>query len=273
MVRSVARLLRLESSDVRRNAVSAASVIVLLVIWQIIADLRLFEQTLFPEPRGIVQSYHYWWANGGLATGLSISLRRMVMAYALSLAIGIPIGMLIGRFPLADWTLGTVVRLLQPIPGIAWVPLAVVWFTSVSESAKIFIVITGGVFPVLVSTSAGVRTVPPAYLRVARTLGVRGLGLFTWVVFPATIPSIVAGMRISWAFCWRSLMAAEIVLAARTGPGQEGLGGLIAVARQLDQINTAGMVMVTLAAVGLLIDGLVFHAVERRIRRRRGLTE
>ncbi|MBI3977847.1 MAG: ABC transporter permease [Chloroflexi bacterium] len=259
-------------SDIRRAAISAASVFALVVLWQLVADLRLFEQTLFPEPRGIAQSFGHWWANGGLATGLSISLRRMLMAYALSLAIGIPIGMLIGRFPVADWTLGTIVRLLQPIPGIAWVPLAVVWFTSVSESAKIFIVVTGGVFPVVVSTSSGVRTVPPAYVKVARTLGVRGLAMFTRVVFPASIPSIVAGMRISWAFCWRSLMAAEIILAARTGPGQEGLGGLIAVARQLDQINTAGMVMVVLAAIGLVVDGLLFNTVERSIRSRRGLT-
>ncbi len=243
----------------------------LVLAWQIVADLGWFEASLFPSPRGIAASFGRWAANGGLLTAIAISTRRLAIGYLLCLLVGIPVGMLIGRLRLAEWTLGTLVRLLQPIPGIAWVPLAVAWFLSVSETAKIFIVITGGIFPIIISTSAGVRAVPPLYLRAARTLGVDGLALFARVVFPAAVPSIVAGMRIAWAFCWRALAAAEIVLAVRTGPGQEGLGGLIDVARQFSQIDTAGMVMVVLAVLGLAADGLVFGTLERRIRAQRGL--
>lgn len=102
-------------------------------------------------------------------------------------------------------------------------------------------------------------------------MGVRGLSLFTRVIYPASVPSILVGMRISWAFCWRALVAAELVLAARTGPGQEGLGGLIRTTREFNLIDTAGMVMVVLAALGLLMDGIVFNLIEHRVRSRRGL--
>ncbi|MBI2887605.1 MAG: ABC transporter permease [Chloroflexi bacterium] len=251
--------------------VSGIFLLGLLILWEVVSSLGVFERSLFPSPSGIAQSFRLWWDNGGLATAVSISLRRALIGYALSLAIGVPLGIAIGSFRFMDWTVGTLVRLLQPIPGIAWTPLAVAWFFSVSETAKIFVVLTGSLFPLVIATSAGVRTVPPLYKRAALTLGVRGLALFTEVIFPACLPSILAGMRISWAFCWRALVAAEIVLATRTGPGQEGLGGLLGVARQFSQIDTAGMVMVLLAALGLAMDGLVFGPLEHRVRTERGL--
>lgn len=255
----------------RQTAVSLGFLAACVVLWQLVAWAGVFERSLFPSPLGIAESFQYWTANGGLMTAVLISIQRAFLGYGVSLLIGIPLGLLVGRFQLLDWTLGTLVRVLQPIPGIAWIPLAVVWFGSVSETGKIFIIVTGCLFPIVINTSAGVRTVPPIYIKSALTLGVRGLSLFTRVIYPAAVPSILAGMRIAWAFCWRALVAAEIVLAARTGPGQEGLGGLLGVARQFAQIDTAGMVMVVLAVLGLVIDGLVFGTIEHRVREKRGL--
>lgn len=242
------------------------------IAWQWIAELQVFEKSLFPSPEGILESFDHWYRNGGLQAAIRISLRRVVTGYAFCVIAGVFLGMLIGRLEIFEWTLGTLIRVLQSIPGIAWVPLAIVWFQSVSETAKIFIIVTGGLFPIVISTSAGVKTVPPVYIKSALTLGARGPSLFYRVILPAAIPAIVAGMRVSWAFSWRALAAAEIVLAVRTGPGQEGLGGLIDVSRQFSDINTAGMVMVILAAIGLVVDGAIFYNLEKRIRKVRGLT-
>lgn len=255
----------------QQTIVSAGFILLLLFLWQMVAAFQVFEPSLFPSPSGIYKSFGHWMSNGGLFTAVVISLKRALVGYGIALAVGVPVGMAIGRSRLADWTIGTLVRILQPIPGIAWIPLAVVWFTSVSETAKVFIIVTGSIFPIVISTSVGVRTVPHIYLRVAHTLGVNGLQLFTKVLFPAIIPNIIGGMRISWAFCWRALVASEIVLASRTGPGQEGIGGLLGVARQFGDINSAGMVMVVLACLGLAVDGLIFGSLEHNVRQKRGL--
>lgn len=244
---------------------------IVIITWQLIADLHLFEETLFPSPRGILESFRLWFQNGGLITALEISLPRIAVGFLLAVAIGVPIGVLMGRIRLFELSVGTVFRILQPVPAIAWIPIAIIWFTSVSEAAKLFILLTGGLFPIVVTTASAVGTVPPVYVRCARTLGVKGFNMLRRVIIPASVPTIFAGMRIAWAFCWRALIAAEIILASRTGPGQEGLGGILDVSREFQAINLAGMVMVVLATLGYAIDVLLMGNLERRIRRKRGL--
>ena len=149
----------------------------------------------------------------------------MAAGYVLVAALGIVGGMLLGRIPLVDQMLGSVAVAVHAIPGAAWVPLAVIWF-GMTERAVIFTIVLGAVGIVIVNTDTGIRDVPPLIVRAARTMGATGLRYFWFVVVPAAIPKIVDGLRLSWAFGWRALMAGELMISASSS-SVSGLGQIL----------------------------------------------
>jgi len=255
----------------KKNYLQVLSVLGFILAWQIVGELKIFDESLFPTPGGILKAFVYWHENRGLETAIYLSLRRVITGFVVASIVGVSIGLLMGYYKTVDYTLGTIVRMLQPIPGITWVPLAILWFGSISETAKIYIVLMGAVFPILINTSSGVQQIPPIYLKTARSLGARGLKLFSSFVLPAALPSIISGMRVAWAFSWRALISAEMILAFEAGPGRGGIGGLVELSRQFSDINLAGMVMVILAMIGMGVDRVVFGYVQDKILTRWGL--
>lgn len=192
------------------------------------------------------------------------SLRRMAIGYLLVVALGLAGGIALGRFALLDEVLGTVAVSLQAIPGAAWVPLAILWFGA-TEQAVVFTILLGGTGIVLVSTDAGIREVAPLIQHAARTLGASGLKLFWYVLMPAAIPRIVDGLRLAWAFSWRALMAGELITSVT------GLGSIINAAAKTRQVEQLLALMVIMALIGGLVDGLVFKRMERSVRTAWGL--
>lgn len=236
----------------------------LLIVWEMLVRLHLWPAYVFPSPLAVGRSLLDGLVNGVIPLAILTSLRRVLLAYAASLLIGIPLGLLLGRTRLLQETLGTLVLGLQALPSICWLPLALLWF-GLSESAIAFVVVMGAVLSITLSTADGVRNTPPLYLRAARTMGARGWRLYAGVILPSALPAILSGMKLGWSFAWRSLMAAELLYVSL------GLGQVLTLGRELNDMARVLAVMLVIIGIGLLTDYAVFRPAERRVRQRWGL--
>ncbi|MGH7163137.1 MAG: ABC transporter permease, partial [Planctomycetota bacterium] len=136
-----------------------------------------------------------------------------------------------------------------------------------TEAAMLFVVVMGTVWSILLAATHGLRSVPPIFVRAARTMGSRGVHTWTRVILPAALPFLVSGMKQGWAFAWRSLMAAEIFVTILTG---FGLGQLLHYGRELHAMDQVLGVMFVIVLVGLLVDRLAFAPLERFLHSRWG---
>jgi NitT/TauT family transport system permease protein len=212
----------------------------------------------------VAQSIVSGFGDGSYPRAIWVSLRRILVGYGISLAIGIPLGLLLGRVKVVQDTLGSVVLGLQALPSICWLPLALLWF-GLSETAIMFVVVMGAVLSITLSTADGVRNTPPLYLRAARSMGARGFDLYTAVILPAALPAILSGMKLGWSFAWRSLMAGELLYVSL------GLGQLLTMGRELNDMSQVIAVMLVIITIGLLADRALFSPAEHRVRERWGL--
>ena len=238
--------------------------ILLLALWQLIFKLAIWPDFLFPSPKSVVDTFRLGLADGSLLIGISTSMLRVAKGYLIAFSIGLPIGVLIARINIVKNTVGTLISGLQPLPSICWLPLAVLWI-GLNEKAIIFIVLIGATFSIATATEAGVRNVPPIFIRAARTMGTKGWRIYTDILFPAALPSIITGMKLAWAFAWRALMAGELLSSG------VGLGQILITGRDLNDMSMVIAVMIIIAALGQLIDRLIFSMVENKVRKRWGL--
>lgn len=251
----------------RFNAAWARKIIflaLLLALWQGLGALGIWRTYIFPSPLGVAQTLARGFQNNTFSIGIATSMQRVLVGFGISAVAGILLGLAIGRIKLLDETLGAVILGLQALPSICWLPLALLWF-GLSETAIVFVVIMGALLAITTATEAGVKNTPPLYLRAARNLGARGWKMYALVIFPAALPSIITGMKLGWSFAWRSLMAAELLYVSL------GLGQLLSMGRDLNDMNQVVAVMLIIIAIGLVVDRLVFAPLEARVRERWGL--
>ena len=236
----------------------------LFAIWELLVRAQLWPDYLLPAPRGVARAILDGFRDGDFLAAIGGSLKRLVIGYAIAIVAGVIIGLLIATVRWLNDTLGLLAMGLQALPSICWLPLALLWF-GLSEKAIVFVVIMGAVLSIAQATADGVRNTPPIYMNAARNLGARGIRLYTSVVLPSALPSIVTGMKLGWSFAWRSLMAGELLYAL------PGLGHLLMLGREMNDMSQVVAVMLIIILLGLLTDHLVFGEWERRIRRQRGL--
>ncbi|MDA8235343.1 MAG: ABC transporter permease [Clostridia bacterium] len=236
----------------------------LVGLWEIMFRLAIWNPVMFPSPFSVWETMVQGFRDGSFPVAIGVSMKRILVGYIISILIGIPLGILVGRVKLLDETVGSIILGLQTLPSICWLPLAILWF-GLSEKSIIFIVIIGALFSIALATEAGVKNVPPLYLRAASTLGARGMALYIQIILPAALPSIITGMKLGWSFAWRSLMAGELLASGL------GLGYVLMMGRDLADMSQVIAVMIIIALLGLLIDRLVFARLEQGIRRRWGL--
>ncbi len=203
--------------------------------------------------------------NHTLLPATGISLRRLLIGYGISLAAGIPAGLLLARVDWLEDTVGSLVLGLQTLPSICWLPLALLWF-GLNDAAIMFVVVMGALLAITVAVKDGVKNVPPGYLRAAQTLGVRPFALYTEVLLPASLPAILTGAKLGWSFAWRSLMAGELLYVSL------GLGHMLDMGRELQDMSMVVSVMLVIVLLGLLADRAIFGLLESRIRERWGLS-
>lgn len=237
--------------------------VAIVAIWSLLGRAEVWSPFLFPSPERVFESLRTNFANGLILDGLQASLRRLVVGYAISFVLGMSLGLLTATWRFADETIGGVVLGLQSLPSITWLPLAVLWF-GLSESAIIFVVLMGSTFSIAISARSGMRGLPPLLARAAGTLGATRWQLYRYVVIPAMVPSMVQGMKQGWSFAWRSLMAGELLFVS------VGLGHLLDVGRNLNNINMVFAIMLVIIAVGVAVDRLLFGRAEAWVRERWG---
>ncbi|HSB89438.1 MAG TPA: ABC transporter permease [Anaerolineales bacterium] len=236
----------------------------LVALWEALALLRLWPTYLFPTPGQVLESLARGFRDGTFLIGIRGSLGRLIEGYLISLVVGLTLGLLMARLRWVKDTLGLVVMGMQALPSICWLPLALLWF-GLNPSAILFVVVMGSVLSIAQATEDGVRNTPPIYLRAASNLGARGWQLYPRVILPSALPSIITGMKLGWSFAWRSLMAGELLYTL------PGLGALLTMGRELNDMSRVVAVMLVIITVGLLTDQLLFGQVERRVRDRWGL--
>ena len=236
----------------------------LVGLWQILFSLKLWPPYLFPSPEQVLEALGEGFNNKTLLFGIGISLRRLFIGYGISIFFGILIGILIGKYKILDETVGGFFVGLQTLPSICWLPLAILWF-GLNEAAITFVVVMGSLLAVSIATDSGVKNIQPLYLRAGRNMGAKGKDLFLHVVLPAAFPSILTGLKQGWSFAWRSLMAGEILFVSL------GLGHLLNMGRELNDMSQVIAVMVVIIFIGVVMDGLVFGMAEKRVRQIWGL--
>jgi NitT/TauT family transport system permease protein len=232
--------------------------------WEILARAHVWPEYLFPSASKVLASMVHGFGDRSYVIGVAGSLWRLVQGYAIALVAGLVLGMAMAQVRWLKDTLGVLVMGLQALPSICWLPLALLWF-GLNERAILFVVIMGAVMSITQSTEDGVRNTSPVYIRAARNLGAGGARIYTAVIFPAALPSIVTGMKMGWAFAWRSLMAGELLYTL------PGLGHLLNMGRELNDMSQVVAVILLIITIGLVADKVVFGSIEKRVRERWGL--
>lgn len=236
----------------------------LLAAWALLARFGPWPHHLFPGPKAVTESLVAMARDGRLWDAIVRSMGRLAQGYALSVLIGVPLGIAMGRLKPVRRMLRPLVVGLQALPSICWLPLALLWF-GLTETSIIFVVVMGSVLAIAIAVEDGILGVDPLLLRVASTYGIRGARFYGGVLLPAALPGIVTGLKLGWSFAWRALMAGELLYVSG------GLGQLLTMGRELMEIPQVMAVMVCIIAVGTLIDRVLFQTVELRVRRRWGL--
>lgn len=238
--------------------------LLLFATWEGLFQLHLWPEFFFPSPVQVFQAILDGLWDKTYLFGIAISLRRIAIGYGFSLVAGTLLGFLLARLRLLDETLGSLILGLQTLPSICWLPLALLWF-GLNETAILFVVIMGSLLSITIATDHGVKHVPPLLIRAAKTMGANGVKMDVAVVLPAALPSIIEGMKQGWSFAWRSLMAGELLFVSL------GLGHLLSMGRELNDMSQVMAVMLIIITIGLLVDRLIFASLERSVRERWGL--
>jgi NitT/TauT family transport system permease protein len=237
---------------------------IIIAFWEGGSRFGLWTEVVLPSPTSVFESLITGISDKTLIIDLIASFKRLLIGLGISLLIGTSIGVLLAKSKTADDTLGSVLLALQSVPSIVWLPLAIMWF-GLNEKSVIFVVILGGTFVMALNIRMGIKNVSPLFIRAAQTMGSRGLDLFIRVIFPASIPYVVTGSRLAWAFAWRALMAGELL---STGPG---LGYTLRYASDFGDMSLVIAVMIIIGVVGAIVDQLIFQRIEKSVMKRWGL--
>lgn len=237
---------------------------ILLIVWEGLALAQVWPEYIFPSPLDVLRSLADGFKDSTFWVAIGISLRRIAVGYGISVILGGLLGLLISRFSMVKDTVGNLSLGLQTLPSICWLPLALLWF-GINERAIYFVVIMGATFSITMATHAGVRNVQPIFIKAGRNMGARRITLFREVIIPAAMPSILAGLKQGWSFAWRSLMAGELLFV------NLGLGHLLMMGRELNDMSRVIAVMIVIAVISILTDKFIFGAAESRLQRKWGL--
>jgi NitT/TauT family transport system permease protein len=238
---------------------------VLIAVWAVLAKLRIWPPYVFPTPKGVAESLWAGFADHSFWIAIAVSMKRMLLGYSLSVVLGMVLGLGVASIKFLEETMGGLLVSLQSLPSICWLPLAVLWF-GLTEKAIIFVVVMGSLLSVTIAMEAGRQQMPKIYGMAGRNLGARGFKLFWYVLLPASLPFILSGLKQGWAFAWRSLISGEMIFVSL------GLGQLLMMGRDLNDMSQVIAVMMLIVAIGYVVDGLVFKTIERRLQHKWGLT-
>ncbi|MCE9617300.1 MAG: ABC transporter permease [Nitrosarchaeum sp.] len=238
--------------------------VALVAIWQLVSMTNIWPNNLFPSPYEVAEDLVYTASDGSLFFGIGTSILRLIIGLAIAIVGGMLLGIFMARIEIINQTIGSLVLGLQSIPSVAWVPLAILWF-GLTDGGIIFVTAIGSMFAVTIATYTGVKNINPHYIEAARNMGAKGTQLAIYVLIPAAFPYLISGFKQGWAFAWRGVIGAELLFSFL------GLGFLLNVGRQLNDISQVFAIMLVIMMVGIAIDGIIFKRLENKVMSRWGL--
>jgi NitT/TauT family transport system permease protein len=240
---------------------------VLALAWQLYASV-LDNPLVFPTFLDTAAALVKGFASGELVARTLTSIKVLLMGYVAGVAIAAVLTVFAVSTRIGTDLLGTLTAMFNPLPAIALLPLALLWF-GLGNPSLVFVLVHSVLWPVSLNTHSGFLAVSETLRMAGQNYGLRGLGYVLRILVPAAFPSILTGLKIGWAFAWRTLIAAELVFGVSSGSG--GLGWFIFENRnELDIANVfAGLF--TVIIIGLLVESVIFRSIEERTVRRWGM--
>lgn len=241
--------------------------VVLALVWEIYAR-RLNNPLLFPSFSSTVGALFASLRSGELPRAAGYTLLLLIKGYSAGLVLA---GLLTALAAATRWgadLLEILTSMFNPLPSIALLPLALIWF-GLGDGSIIFVLVHAVVWVVALNTFAGFRAVSPTLRMVGQNYGLSRPGYIARILIPGAFPSILTGLKVGWAFCWRTLIAAELVFGVSSGSG--GLGWFIFERKNQLLIPDVFAGLLTVIVFGLLVENLIFGTIERRTVRRWGM--
>lgn len=242
-------------------ALSLATVLALLLLWQAVTAAGWIAPLFLPPPAAVLGKFEALATQGFMDATLwqhaGASLVRVGLALALALVVAIPLGLWMGLSPLARGLFDPLVEFYRPVPPLAYLPLIVIWF-GIGELSKVLLIALAIFAPVVIATATGVRGVDPSRLRAAQSFGADRWQLLRHVVLPGAAPEILTGIRVGLGVGWSTLVAAELVAATR------GLGFMVQSAAQFLNTDIVVLGIVVIALIAFSIE-LGLRALQRRL--------
>jgi ABC-type nitrate/sulfonate/bicarbonate transport system permease component len=238
------------------GAAGAVGVILLLLAWELSARLFWKDPQVLPSPVQCLQAAWLHLTFADLLGHVATSLGRVVGGFALAAVAGIGLGIAAGWYRGFGRIVRPLVDLLRPIPPLAWIPMAIIWF-GLGEPSKWFVIFLGAFFPIFTNAWRGMTSIAPEILRAARTMDVDGPELLFRVAVPAALPDIATGLRVAFGLAFGILVAAELIAA------DSGMGYLVMQSRELGQLGVAVFGVLLIGVVSLLADGALAAALRR----------
>lgn len=229
--------------------------IAVLALWQLAVVTGWLSTRILPAPSAVIEAGVSLVRSGEIWTHLAISTWRAALGFAIGGALGLVLGFVTGLSVWGERLLDSSIQMVRNVPHLALIPLVILWF-GIDESAKIFLVALGTLFPIYLNTYHGIRNVDPALVEMARSYGLSGGALFRQVIFPGALPAILVGVRFALGFMWLTLIVAETISA------NAGIGYLAMNAREFLQTDVVVLAILLYAVLGKLAD-LGARALER----------
>jgi NitT/TauT family transport system permease protein len=243
---------------------STLVIVAVLAGWELVCRLAHVSPAILPPPTQVARRWFDYAASGELPHDAAATLWRVVVGFAIGAGLALPLGLWMGAASRAYELFNPLVQILRPIPPIAFIPLAILWF-GLGNPPAYFLIALGAFFPVLMNTIAGVRNVDAIYVRAALNLGAPSSSMFRRVLLPGALPSILAGMRIGVGVAFICVIVAEMIAV------NNGLGYRILEAREYFWSDKILAGMISIGLIGLCIDIGMARLNRRLLRWHRGL--
>lgn len=243
----------------------AAGVLICALLWEAFARSGYFPRALTPTLEAIFAALWQSTADGTMVKHALHTLGRILLGLALACLVAIPLGMLMGRFRAVERFFMPLISMLMPIPSLAWVPLFILWF-GIGNTSTILVVVYAACFPMIYNVWGGVRAVNPLWVRVGRALGADRRALFGKVIWPAALPYVITGLRLSFGRAWIAVVGGELLASP-----EWGLGKMIFDAKEFMNAEVMLAALVVIAGFGLLFERVVFQWLENRTVARWGM--